>query len=215
MTESRQSRRRGQTRASLVRAAQELLATGGGREVSIQEITARADVGFGSFFNHFETKSELFEEAILQALDDHGAWLESVLAHEADPAVVFATSLRLTGRLQATNPTLAGVLRQALGPLLLSPRGLAPRARRDLVRAAAAGRLVIGDPDVALACVAGALVGTLHLVASVPRLNVDEATDDMVARVLRSFDVEPQDVARILALPLPAALRQPEPESER
>ena len=41
-----------------------------GREhASIEEITKRAGVGFGSFFNHFEGKEEFFEEAVLEVLD--------------------------------------------------------------------------------------------------------------------------------------------------
>jgi AcrR family transcriptional regulator len=31
--------------------------------VSIQEITEAADIGFGSFYNHFESKEQLFRTA--------------------------------------------------------------------------------------------------------------------------------------------------------
>lgn len=201
---SRRERRKALTRSKLVRAAQGLLADDRGAEISIREITDRADVGFGSFYNYFETKEELFEAAVLQALDDHGTWLEAVLADERDPAVVFAASLRLTGRLHQRRPVLAGVLRHAMGDMLASERGLAPRARRDLVRAAEAGRLDIPDPDVALACAAGALVATLHLLAGRPDLDVGPVTDAMAAHVLRMFGLSAEEAARIVALPLPA-----------
>ena len=62
--QSRQERRKARTRRKLIEAAQDLLAERGTTDVSIQEITERADVGFGSFYNHFETKSELFEVAV-------------------------------------------------------------------------------------------------------------------------------------------------------
>src|SRR5262245_61073903 len=68
--ESRLDRRKAQTRASLVRAAQAFLAEGR-TVVSIQEITDRADVGFGSFYNHFDNKDELFNAAVAETLDNY------------------------------------------------------------------------------------------------------------------------------------------------
>ncbi len=60
---SRYTRRRQQTRDALLGAARALIAEGRASEASIQEITDRADVGFGSFYNHFDTKAELFAVA--------------------------------------------------------------------------------------------------------------------------------------------------------
>ncbi|MEM9348410.1 MAG: TetR/AcrR family transcriptional regulator [Planctomycetota bacterium] len=131
---SRRERRKAQTRAALVGAAQELLADDRGAEVSIQEITDRADVGFGSFYNHFDSKEALFDAAVFQALDEHSAWLDEILQGEDDAALVFATSLRLTGRLLRTAPTMAHVVKNSLGPVLSAERGIAARARRDLTR---------------------------------------------------------------------------------
>jgi AcrR family transcriptional regulator len=37
-----------------------LIAEGRGERASIQEITEVADIGFGSFYNHFASKEELF-----------------------------------------------------------------------------------------------------------------------------------------------------------
>ena len=43
--------------------------------------------------------------------------------------------------------------------LMLSARGLAPRALRDIKAATCAGRFDVADPDLALALAAGALLG--------------------------------------------------------
>jgi AcrR family transcriptional regulator len=56
------------THLALVGAAQNLLATGT-TTASIQEITELAGVGFGSFYNHFESKEQLFAEAVSSTLD--------------------------------------------------------------------------------------------------------------------------------------------------
>ena len=41
--------------------------------VPILEITQAADVGMGSFYNHFDSKEQLFDAAVEDALDAHGA----------------------------------------------------------------------------------------------------------------------------------------------
>ena len=60
---NRLDRRKARTRAALIRAAQTLIAEGR-TNVPILEITQAADVGMGSFYNHFETKEQLFDAAV-------------------------------------------------------------------------------------------------------------------------------------------------------
>lgn len=57
---NRIDRRRERTRNALLGAAQRFLAEGRSA-VGIQEIADAADVGFGSFCNHFESKEQLFD----------------------------------------------------------------------------------------------------------------------------------------------------------
>ena len=52
----------------MIKAAQGLIAEGR-LNVPIVEITQAADVGMGSFYNHFSTKEELFEAAVMDVLD--------------------------------------------------------------------------------------------------------------------------------------------------
>ena len=69
---NRLDRRKARTRAALIHAAQAFIAAGR-TNVPILEITQAADVGMGSFYNHFQTKDELFHAAVEDALDAHGA----------------------------------------------------------------------------------------------------------------------------------------------
>ena len=69
---NRLDRRKARTRAALVRAAQACIAAGQ-VNVPILEITQAADVGLGSFYNHFESKEQLFQAAVEDALDAYGA----------------------------------------------------------------------------------------------------------------------------------------------
>ena len=60
---SRLDRRKARTRQALIDAAVRLIAEGRGDRASIQEITEEADIGFGSFYNHFDSKEQLFQTA--------------------------------------------------------------------------------------------------------------------------------------------------------
>jgi AcrR family transcriptional regulator len=74
---NRLEQRKARTRAALVRAAQTFIAAGE-QNVPILEITQAADVGMGSFYNHFQTKEELFQAAVEDALDAYGRrWTSS------------------------------------------------------------------------------------------------------------------------------------------
>src|SRR5271165_4298818 len=86
---NRLDRRKARTRAALIRAAQSFLAAGK-PEVPILEITQAADVGLGSFYNHFDSKEELFRAAVDDALGLFAAVLDELTAGLDDPAHVFA-----------------------------------------------------------------------------------------------------------------------------
>ena len=120
----------------------------------VLEITQAADVGMGSFYNHFDSKEELFEAAVADVLDTHGALLDQLTASIDDPAETFACSFRLTGRLFRRRPQESQILLVNGLNLMSSDRGLGPRALRDIELAAAAGRFTVDDPKLALAVAA-------------------------------------------------------------
>ena len=77
------------TRAALIRAAQTFIAAGK-LNVPVLEITQAADVGMGSFYNHFDSKEELFQAAVNEVLDELGAILDKLTGEGEDPAETFA-----------------------------------------------------------------------------------------------------------------------------
>ncbi|MEV7181913.1 TetR/AcrR family transcriptional regulator [Kitasatospora sp. NPDC093679] len=200
---NRLDRRKALTRAALIAAAQGFLAEQGRTDVSIQEITEAADVGFGSFYNHFTSKDELFDAAVALTLEQHGELLESVAGDLKDPAEIFAASIRLTGRLQRTHPQIARILVRTGMPHLTSDRGLAPRAMRDLRAAADDGRLDIDDPRTSVAMVGGALLGVLHLLETRPDLDAAHVSDQLAFRLLRMFGMTRTEARAIATRPLP------------
>jgi AcrR family transcriptional regulator len=174
--------------------------------VSIQEITDAADVGFGSFYNHFQSKQELFGVAVEEVIEEHGAMLDEVTSGIEDPAEVFAASVRITARFPKTHPQLARIIDRTGPGFLTSPSGLAPRALRDLQRAKDAGRLSFDDPDVAIACAGGALLGVVHLGLTQRKPSaIDRAADGLAGNLLRMFGLSADEAREVATRPLPRA----------
>jgi AcrR family transcriptional regulator len=199
---SRLERRKARTRAALIGAAQSFIAAGR-VSVPVLEITQVADVGMGSFYNHFDTKEELFAAAVEDVLDQHGALLDRLTEGIDDPAVVFAHSFRLTGRLHRRQPELSKVLLQRGLQLISAEGGLGPRARRDIEAGTRAGRFKVEDVDIALAVAAGSSLALGQLLHEQPARDDAESTDRVTEALLRTFGLSPKEARRICSLPLP------------
>ncbi|WP_283610873.1 TetR/AcrR family transcriptional regulator [Mycolicibacterium poriferae] len=199
---NRLERRKMRTRAALVRAAQGFIARNK-MDVPVLEITQAADVGMGSFYNHFGSKEELFEAAVSDAFDRFGALLDGLTASVTDPAEAFATRFRLSGRLFRHRPQEGALLLANGSSLILSERGLAPRALRDITAAIEQGRFTIDDPEVGLAVAGGALFGLGALLRDRPDRDVDATVDEMTEKVLRMFGMTSKQAQALCRKPLP------------
>jgi AcrR family transcriptional regulator len=199
---SRLDRRRARTRAALIEAAQAFLAEDR-TNVSVLEITQAADVGLGSFYNHFESKEELYQAAVDQVLEVHGDLMDRVTEGIDDPAEVFARAFRLTGRLHRQLPGASKVMIHHGPGMILSERGLGPRALRDIKAAKKAGRFSIGDPELALVAAGGAVLGLGQLLLEQPDRDAAKAADELTADLLRMFGIDADEAREICRRPLP------------
>jgi AcrR family transcriptional regulator len=200
---TRLDRRKARTRQALIDAAARLIAEGRGERASIQEITEAADIGFGSFYNHFESKDQLFRTASEEVLERWGQLMDHACAGIEDPAAVFAASFRISGRLGWTHPDLARFITGAGLHLLDVPHGLAPRARRDIEAGCATGRFTVPDAEVALTAVAGGLLGLLRVHQRRPGEIDQSAVDQFAEALLRMLGVPARDAKRIAGRGLP------------
>ncbi|MET0699811.1 MAG: TetR/AcrR family transcriptional regulator [Mycobacterium sp.] len=201
-TANRLQRRKQRTRSALIQAAQGFIAAGK-LHVPVLEITQAADVGMGSFYNHFQTKDELFAAAVAEVLDAHGALLDRLNESSEDPAEVFARSFRMTGRFFRRRPQESRVLLSSGWAMLAADRGLAPRALRDIVAAAAAGRFQIKDPQVALALAGGVLLGLGQLLHNDLDRDDAQTADQVTEDLLRLFGMKKAEAKRLCHTPLP------------
>ncbi|MER6008934.1 TetR/AcrR family transcriptional regulator [Nonomuraea angiospora] len=199
---SRLERRKARTRAALIHAAQAFIANGK-TNMAVLELTQAADVGMGSFYNHFSSKEELFQAAVEDALDRHGAALDELTRGMDDPAEIFAYSFRLTGRLHRHQPQLSKVMLNTGVTLATSEHGLAPRTRRDIQAGIQAGRFTVGDPELALMMAAGATLCLGQLLHTQPHRDDAQDTDQIAEDLLRTFGISADEARQICQRPLP------------
>ena len=201
--ESRLDRRKARTRQALIDAAVRLIAEGRGDRASIAEITEEADIGFGSFYNHFDSKEQLFATASQEVLERWGQLIDRASTGLTDPAELFAVGTRITGRLGWTHPDIAGFLTGTGMGVLDIPTGLVPRALRDIEAGRAAGRFTVPDPEIALSAAVGGMLGLLRMCQRHPDRVTETTVDQLAEAELRLLGVPADEAARLAALPLP------------
>ena len=100
----RNERRKARTRASLLAAARTLFAKQGFEQTAIADITDMADLGVGSFYNHFDSKEDLLAALLEQAFSEQLAALDSRRTGVSDPAEAVAIAHRHWVRLTSEGP---------------------------------------------------------------------------------------------------------------
>ena len=195
----RRARRRERTRTKLVDAANTLFARQGIDNTRINEITDEADVGFGSFYNHFESKEAIVEAVLAEAVAAQGEAIDAATAELDDPAEVVAAAHRSLLNLARSNPDWGWLVIRL--DLSLSLRALGPFARRDIERGIKAGRFQVPNKRVALFAAGGALLGVMRdvLDGQAPR----DADRHHAEGVLRMLGVTAEDAREIARRPLP------------
>lgn len=101
---TRQDKRRQETRFKLMSAALRLMSSRGLDGVAIQDITNAADVGFGSFYNHFPSKEAIFQTLKDELIEHYAAALDKLGEHLVDPAEKISASARYTIRHGRADP---------------------------------------------------------------------------------------------------------------
>jgi AcrR family transcriptional regulator len=201
---NRGARRRARTRNQLLDAARELFAQQGVEATRVGDITERADVGAGSFYNHFTDKDAIVEAILADAAEQQGRMVDALTAELDDPAEVMAVAHRHFVRLAQSDPTFALlVVRLDLSHRLMTTT-LGPRATKDIRSGIEAGRFDVADTGVALHAMGGALLGVMRAV--IDGLAGEEADVQHAEGVLRSLGVPKAQAARIARRPMPSAV---------
>ncbi|WP_206996552.1 TetR/AcrR family transcriptional regulator [Trinickia mobilis] len=219
VTEARQSRgarRKRETRARLLDATLRLVADKGMDCVTINDITEIADVGSGSFYNHFESKEAIFAAVFEWVFDEFADALDHLASGLSDPAEVIAVSVRHTLMRARREPVWGQLLiREGFSARILN-WGLGPRLLRDGKRGIAAGRFVVADPFLCLISATGIILAgiavELHFATSIvaatrgqtePDWGGEKFAERTAAYVLQALGLNGEEAEKIAGLPLP------------
>jgi AcrR family transcriptional regulator len=146
---NRTQKRRAKTRVKLVKAAYAIMSKKGVDSTTIQEITDAADVGFGTFYNYFDTKDDIAArvlDCIVKTLGQRND-LANKAAKARDPVLIVSNSVRFVAREMMTNPIWQWWLKR---PDLMVERmraGFKPFGIRDMQKAIEAGTYHIARDD--------------------------------------------------------------------
>lgn len=177
----------------------------GRTDASIQEITEAAGLGFGTLYNHFASKDELFDAALEETLVAYGELRDELVAGVEDPAEVFAVTFRLLGRLAEESPAVMRMFMHADPDVSAGAHGLRPKGLHDLRASKEAGRFDFDDLDLAFMTAAGAMLGMLRLLDVDPSRDVARTTDQTVLMTLRMLGMSRQDATQMVERALPVA----------
>lgn len=206
----RREARKQRTRAALLAATQQLVADGGHEAVTIEAVTAAADIGFGTFYGYFDSKDDLLAAAVADISAGLGALNDALTTALDDPAEVMSASIRHTiGSLEVAPRWARFVTGLGFAEVGVLTEQLTERLRRDLAAGQRSGRF-LPDPD-------GRHPYVIHgAVLAAIRARVDGhlppgSATDVAADVLRLLGLPSAEADAIARRPLPA-LHLPIPE---
>lgn len=159
---------------------------------TIGEIAERADVAFGSFYNHFESKDALVEALFAEIVEAHTETSREIDALLPSPADRLARGVLAYLRQAATDP-LSGMLLVRIGTGRLDLGApLLGLVARDVKAGQDAGLFSAdADPGVLVVMIAGATYGAVYASLSMSPADAEPRAVEVAEAVLRLAGMTP------------------------
>lgn len=207
----RGAKRKRDTRARLLGAALDLMAHRGVAGVAINEITEKADVGFGSFYNHFESKDAIHAALVEEVIGHFAVALDKLGDQLNDPAEKISASARYTMLRGHADPTWGRFVFQTSFSRDSMSEGLGKYLLQDIGHGVSAGRFTIDDLPSVYIAVGSTIMGGLAAMSDQAELKHDpdifgdaQALSKRIAAILLTILGLPKEEAQDLAgRPLP------------
>ncbi|BFM14744.1 TetR/AcrR family transcriptional regulator [Maricurvus nonylphenolicus] len=196
----RGARRKARTRKKLLDAASDLSREKDLEDISIVDITEAADVGLGTFYNHFESKNDLLKALADDYLVAHVAELTGLIEGLEDPAEIFLVSYRFTVSC-ACDARGWHIMRQM--PHSYIRDRLEARSVADVKMGLEQGRFHIANPDCLGKFLNCSVVGIMSGLAD-GDINLQQAKD-YGGYFLKLLGMSDEDVQALLDKDLPEA----------
>lgn len=199
---SRHDRRRLETRARMLRALMKLLARKSLADVPIHEITETADVGGGTFYNHFTDRASIHGALTAELLTGWRDALAAAIPLRQDPAETLGLRLRLAVQRAGLDQDWADYLvATAFRPGMAGmpfDLGMAEPIEAGILQSKFTPTAV----DVTRRAILGLATATLHSVSGNPAKAAVEAVQ-ATRFTLALLGIAGAETDRIVALPLP------------
>jgi len=115
---SRHARRREQTRRRLIEAAIDLVLAKGYDSITIQEITDRADLGYGTFYLHFKDKEDIVGSAVEEGVKATQGRVSQQFARIIPPQIEYYGYLNIFEHVAANRDLYKVMLGSKASPML-------------------------------------------------------------------------------------------------
>lgn len=209
MEPSRLASKKERTRDRLIDAAKSLVEERSDEKISIQDITHRADVGLGTFYNYFDNKQAIYEAVLVQMRARFEEDLETLRANQSDPASLVANTLKFSFNEALDNEEWQNFIKKSgiegEHLLLQDP----DQCLADIESGARRGRFKIDDPEFVANLVTGL---TQHVTREIAADKLSRsAIADATRYVLRMLGL-PELVAKaVTQTPLPPVAAEKRP----
>ena len=198
---NRLARKRERTRRALLEAARELVYQRGHERIAIQDITERADVGLGTFYNYFESKQSILEAVLDGIRAQFNSELDRIRRPLKDPALIVALTLKFCLQQAQDNDDWNRFLAYSGlegGHMLHQDED---QCLRDLRRGVAAGRFKIDDVSFAQTLIFG-MVRHVNGEIAAGRLG-RQAIEDTARYILRMLGLPDLVAKALVQTPIP------------
>lgn len=197
----RRERKAEETRRRLLEATRDQMAEGGPESITIQTITAKADIGQGTFYNYFESRDAVIDAVILDMVETLGQRLDALTHGMSDAAEIYSYSTRHLMHTAVSDPVW-GWLVVRLG---IAQEGLigalGPRASRDIQIGVDSGRFTVEDVSIASAMTFGSLLSVMQAYLQSDRKS--DPSELYAENLLRMVGISPAEAHEIAHRPLP------------
>jgi AcrR family transcriptional regulator len=198
---TRHSRSRQATRQKLIEAALTVVARKGLENTAINDITEEADVGFGSFYNHFSSKSEIATIVFEMRAQELATIGDMIAEHEQDPAIAVAYIQRLFLTKAVADPVWGWFVVHATNSLPEMARVFMVHGKRDIERGIAESRFSVASVETAMRVILSALLGTMR--AILEKEAPATAVNETIECLLRMLGVEGREARTLSQKKLP------------
>ena len=179
--------RRTANRLALMGAAEELFGLHGFANVSVDEITARAGVAKGTFYNHFSDKADLANHIALEIRRGLRERIGHMKSTSSDPARHLAIAMSLFLFLALEQPNRALILASLINDPTDVDSPMNAPVRLTLQNGEASGRFKLASIEASLVMVIGVVFAGIRNLIEQPSEAPSSRITDLVVHALRSL----------------------------